>query len=101
MKDTYKLIWSDEALNGLKEIISYIENKFSQKDVKKFSKKLDKRLKTIQLNPESFPVIKKSSGIRRTVISKLTTLYYKVEGESISIVSVFDNRMNPDKIIKK
>jgi len=59
MKSTYKLIWSDEALEGLKEIISYIEYKFSEKDARKFVKKLDKHLNIIQSNPESFPFISK------------------------------------------
>jgi len=31
MKNTYKLIWPDEALKGLKEIIEYLENKFPEK----------------------------------------------------------------------
>ncbi len=42
MKNTYKIVWSEEALNGLKEIISYLESKFSEKEIKNFAKKLIK-----------------------------------------------------------
>ena len=41
MRNTYKLVWTDEALNGLKDIIDYLEKKFSEKDIKKFVKKFD------------------------------------------------------------
>lgn len=51
MKNTYKLIWSDEALKGLQEIISYLENKFSEKEVKVFAKKLDKQLEILKKSP--------------------------------------------------
>ncbi len=34
MKNTYRIVWSEEALNGLKEIILYLESKFSKKKSK-------------------------------------------------------------------
>ena len=51
MENTYKLIWSKEALEGLKEIFRYLENNFPQKDVKTFAQKFDKHLKIIQSGP--------------------------------------------------
>ena len=45
MKNTYKLIWAEEALEGLKEIFSYLENNFPQKDVKSLHKNLINTLK--------------------------------------------------------
>ena len=69
MKNTYKLIWSDEALNGLKEIISYLEQNFSKKDVRKFARKLEKQLDILKRNPESCPFTPKSKLIRRAIIA--------------------------------
>ena len=34
MKNTYKLIWSDEALNNLKAIIDYLENRWTEREIK-------------------------------------------------------------------
>lgn len=50
MKNTYKLVWSDEALKGLKSIFNYLEFRFSEKNIRKFAKKLDKQLK----NPSAY-----------------------------------------------
>jgi len=98
MKNTYKLTWSDEALNGLKEIIEYLENKFPEKDVKKFAKKLDKQLDLIKKSPESNPRSKYSDNIRRAVIAKLTSVYYKIDKDEIKLISIFDNRKDPKKL---
>ncbi len=98
MKNTYKLIWSDEALEGLKEIIIYLENKFSEKDIRKFAKKLDKQLGIIQTNPESFPVSTKSKTVRRSIITKLTSIYYTIDKDTVKLISIFDNRKNPQSL---
>ncbi len=42
MKNTYKLIWTEEALNSFVGIISYIEINFSVKVVKNFVVKFEK-----------------------------------------------------------
>jgi plasmid stabilization system protein ParE len=33
MKNTYKLIWSDEALQNLKDIIDYPENRWTEREI--------------------------------------------------------------------
>ena len=98
MRNTYKLIWSDEALNGLKEIISYLENRFSEKDVKKFVQKFDKQLEFIKSNPESFSFSPKSKTVRRTIVARLTSIYFRVDGDVINLVTIYDNRKNPDNL---
>ena len=98
MENTYKLIWSDEALKGLKEIIEYLENKFPEKEVKKFAKKLDKQLDLIKKSPESNPRSKYSNKIRRTVIAKLTSIYYIIDKNEIKLISIVDNRKNPKEL---
>lgn len=98
MRNTYKLIWSDEALNGLKEIIEYLERNFSEKDIKKFVAKFDKQLEIIRNYPEMFPFSPKSKIIRRTIVAKLTSIYYHVGADVIYIVTIYDNRKNPDNL---
>jgi plasmid stabilization system protein ParE len=98
MKSTYNIVWSDEAVLGLSEIIGYIESRFSEKDVKKFVKILDDHLEAIKNNPKIFPVTSKSRYIRRASVAKLTSIFYKVDGENIYLVSISDNRKNPERL---
>ena len=98
MKNTYKLIWSDEALNNLKNIIKYLEYKWTEKEIKKFEKLLDKRLDLISQNPLLFPKAIKSKDIRKSVLTKYTSVYYKINKYDIELLSIFDNRQNPEKL---
>ena len=96
MRSTYKLIWSDEALEGLKHIFAYLECKFSEKDVNKFAQKFDKQLELILRNPKVFPLSPNSKTIRRSIVAKLTSIYYTIDDEAVKLVTIIDNR----KILK-
>lgn len=97
MKNTYKLIWSDEALFNLKEIINYLENRWTQREIKKFSQLLDRQLKLIEDNPYLFAESQNSNGLRKSVLSKQTTIYYRIQDNEIQIMTLFDNRQDPKK----
>jgi plasmid stabilization system protein ParE len=98
MKSTYKIIWSDEALQGLKNIIDYLEQRWTQKEIKKFAKLLDKQLHLIKENPLIFPISNRSKGIRKAVLSKQTTIYYLIDSDKIFLLTLFDTRQDPNKL---
>lgn len=65
-----------------------------------FIKKLDKGIERIKNHPEGFPESEKEKGLRRCVITKQTTLYYRFDSENIYVITVFDTRQHPDKLQK-
>ena len=99
MKNIYKLIWSDEALNNLKDIIDYLENRWTERQIKKFAQLLDKQLKLIEENPYLFSQTARSNGLRKAVLSSQTTIYYRITDNDVRIITLFDNRQNPNKLI--
>ncbi|MCD6565532.1 MAG: type II toxin-antitoxin system RelE/ParE family toxin [Bacteroidales bacterium] len=101
MKNTYKLIWSDEALFNLKGIIDYLENRWTKREIKRFALLLDRQLKLINDNPFLFAESDKSNGLRKSVLSRQTTIYYRIVDNEIHIMTLFDNRQNPNKLRKK
>ena len=98
MKSSYKIIWSDEAYKNLKYIIGYLEKHWTVREIRKFSRLLDKQLILISENPPLYPISDKSINIRKSVLTKYTTIYYKVIDKEIHLVTLFDNRQNPDKL---
>ncbi len=48
MKNTYKVIWSEEAISNLKGVIDYLENHWTKKEITKFAQLLDKQLRRIE-----------------------------------------------------
>ncbi len=94
MRNTYKVTWSNEAVNGLKDIIMYLEHDFSERDVRKFISKLENQLNLIAVNPKVFKLVTGSKSVRRMIVERLTNVYYRIEGESVHILSIFDVRKN-------
>lgn len=56
MKNTYKILWTDEALDNLADIIEYLEHRWTKREIKNFSRLLDQRVKLIRSNLEPFPM---------------------------------------------
>ena len=97
MKSTYKLIWSDEALNNLKSIISYLENNWTEKEISKFAQQLDHQLDLISQNPRLFPKVDDAKA-RKSVLSKQTSIFYSIVKREINILYIHDNRKNPENL---
>ncbi len=94
MESGYKLFWTQHALNELQNTYGYLQENFTDRELKALSNSLNKTLILIQQNPNLFP-LSEFAGIRRVVIKKYNNLYYLVEGDSIKILSFFSNRQNP------
>ena len=98
MKSTYKIIWTDEAFKNLENIIAYLEKFWTEKEIRKFARLLDKQLLLIRKNPALYPISKKSNEIRKSVLTKQITLYYRIIETQIYLIALFDSRQNPDKL---
>ncbi len=98
MKSGYNVDWSDEASANLDSIIEYLQNRWTEREIGRFFKKLDKRIDLISRNPHAYPVVDKRINIRRSVLSKQTTIYYEIKPDMVVILSLFDNRQDPDSL---
>jgi plasmid stabilization system protein ParE len=98
MKSGYKILWTDHALSELENTIEYLEENWNERELKDFSQELDHTIELISKNPELFQVSKKKKNVRRAVVAKFNNLYYRLNKDSIEIVSFFSNRQDPDKI---
>lgn len=100
MKNGYRLLWSEKATLDLQQIIDYLKESWTEKEIKSFVKRLDKRLNLILINPRLFPKTTKRRNIRRSVLTKHITIYYTAFGKSIKVVALFDSRQDPQKLLK-
>jgi len=95
MKSGYSIDWSDEASDNLDSIIEYLQNKWTDREIRRFFKKLDKRIDLISKNPLLFPVVDLTMNARRSVLTAQTTIYYQIKLDVVIILSLFDNRRDP------
>ncbi len=96
-----EIIWSQEADNNLAAIISYLENNWTEKELKKFASILEEKINLIAEYPLSGKQSQRLHGTRECILTKHNTLFYVVNKTNLYIVSIWDNRQNPDKLKQK
>jgi plasmid stabilization system protein ParE len=92
------IIISKLAERKLDKLFEYLITKWSIKVKNEFINKLDKSISLIKEQPESFPSSEKEKGLRKCVITKQTTLYYRFDENKIKVVTIFDTRQNPQRL---
>ena len=97
MKNGYRILWTDNALNELEKTIEYLETNWTEKELKNLAINLEKTLNLISQNPFIFQASDKKKEVWRAVILSLNTLYYRVYKNNLEIVSFFSNRQNPKR----
>lgn len=78
-------------------IKSYLLYNFTQKEVDHFYHLLDTFESVTKPFPELYPLVNHNKKIRRAVLSKQLSVFYRVLKSRISINSILDNRMDPSK----
>lgn len=98
MEGICKIVWSKRALSDLDEIICYLQENWTEKEIRKFSQKLDHLLEILQHQPYLFSESISISDTYRAVLSKQVSIYYQVGNNEIQLITLFDNRQDPEKL---
>jgi len=93
-----KVIISERAEQNLDNIVQYLETSWSLRVRDKFLELLKKKIEQITRTPHMYEASSKKKTIRRCVVSKQTSLYYRSKKEEIEIVTIQDTRQNPRKL---
>ena len=97
MKNGFRIRWTDNALKELEETIAYLETNWTEKELRKLSKALDKTLNLISQNPYLFQSSDYKKDVGRAIILSLNSLYYRIKEQDVDILSFFSNRQKPTK----
>lgn len=92
---------SKKAEKKLESLFTYLETRWSSAVKNNFVNKLDKSIRQIQQHPEGFPKSEIMNGLHKHVMTKQTTIYYKSDKKHIYIITVFDSRQNPKKLLEE
>lgn len=92
-----KIKWTKRAASSFDKIVNYIEENWSENSAKNFVRKTNKILDQIAENPDMCPEIE-GKDVKKGVITKQTSLYYRLIGKVIHLVTFWDNRQDPKKL---
>jgi plasmid stabilization system protein ParE len=93
-----QVIWSPLSERDFNNILDYLRENWGSKVVAKFIDIVEDLTEQISLNPKQFPVIYKKLKVRKCVITKHNTLYYRDRRDYVDILRIFDNRQDPHKL---
>lgn len=95
---TKQVIWSPVSEKDFEAILEYLKLKWNSRVISKFINKVDDNIGLIKEDPKIFPIINQELQIRKSVITKHNTLYYRENNQNIEIVRLFDSRQDPIKL---
>ena len=92
------VFFSKRARTNLEKLLTYLEDEWSLKVKNEFKEKLDRCVIQISKQPESCPVSEEFPGLYKCVVTKQTTLYYRIKEKEIQVITFYDNRQDPKKL---
>jgi plasmid stabilization system protein ParE len=93
-----RIIWSPLSEKDFANILTYLESGWGDKVVTHFIDLTDDFIYQISINPKQFPLIHKRKRVRKCVITKHNTLFYRDRKEQIDILRIYDTRQDPKKL---
>ena len=92
-----KVLWTPKAILSLKATAEFLDKIWKNQSIlDTFLIEIDKAILQIQKYPASG--VKFHDNIRRILIHKNVSLFYKEESNLLKILLIWDNRQNPDEL---
>lgn len=88
--------WTDEARLTYENILVYLQEEWSPKEIQEFIDRTEKLLLVISQQPYAFKA-SNYKQIRQAVMGKHNSLFYLVASQQIYLITFWDNRLNPAK----
>jgi plasmid stabilization system protein ParE len=96
-----KVFLSPIAERKIQLLLDYLEQEWSRRSREDFLSILQKRLKQISKQPQSCVKSDQFPNLYKCVVTHQTTLFYRIKLNEIEVVTVIDNRQDPEKIVRE
>ena len=97
------VIWSAQAKITFLNVLDYLNANWTKKEIIQFNQRTQITINAIRKNPLLFPSSAKSNDIRKAIVDKNNSFYYKIDSyhQKIHLLTFFDCRQDPKKLIFK
>lgn len=89
------MIWSLESSKKVLSIVDFVLEEWGEKEAKSFLEHLKKFEKLVIEYPHLYPVSQVDENLRKAVITKFQSVIYKIDGDSIRVLTILDHRQKP------
>lgn len=95
MANKRQVIWSLESSRKVQSIIEYLLDEWGEKEAKVFLKRLKKFENLVVEHPQLYPASQADENLRKAVITKFQSVIYKIDDDSIRVLTILDHRQKP------
>ena len=93
------IVWSPLSENDFENILDYLEKNWEARVASNFIDLTENILNQIGENPKQFPICYKRKRIRKCVLTRHNTLFYREGKSNIEILRIYDTRQDPNSLI--
>ena len=94
-----EVILTPLAIANYEQIVDYLISDWSTAVADNFIDRFESVCMLLSDNPEIFPFISKDKRVQKCVLTKHNVIYFKETSNSIKILTIFDTRQDPDKLL--
>lgn len=92
-----KVKLSELAVFKLNHLLVYLDAEWGKSAKQRFLVQLEAAMLSIAKFPRAFPR-SKFHDIHKCVVTRQTSLYYRILSDRIEVITVFDNRQDPEEL---
>jgi plasmid stabilization system protein ParE len=96
---SYQISWTEKARETYNQNLDYILQNWEEKVYLDFVTRVEAVINHIQQNPKMYVCINLERNIYRSVVTKHISLFYQLNGSSISLLLFWNNFQEPEKLI--
>lgn len=86
------IYWTNRALQNAISIKAYLSKNFSDKEIDNFFSLLNAFEIAVIAFPELYPLSSAKRGVRRAILSKVLSTFYRIHKNNIEVLAILDNR---------
>jgi plasmid stabilization system protein ParE len=93
-----QIIWAPLAESDFAAILEYLDKNWDSKVAANFIELTEAAIDQISVNPKQYPIIFKKKQIRKCVLTKHNSLFYRDSRSQVEILRIYDTRQDPDSL---
>jgi plasmid stabilization system protein ParE len=94
---SYSILWSPQANHTYQQILEYLQERWTEREIKNFIDRTETVLSFISQNPYLYRYSKQNDSYK-CVVTEQTSLIYQINQDKIELLTFWDNRQDPKKL---
>uniref|UniRef100_UPI004049B5B0 hypothetical protein n=1 Tax=Gelidibacter sp. TaxID=2018083 RepID=UPI004049B5B0 len=95
-----EVIWTKLAKITYVEVIENLKIRWTFKEIKTFYDLTNNTINSITSNQIEYPYVNKRKGVKKAIIHKNVSLFFREDHQKLYLITFFNNRMNPETLKK-